>query len=600
MDQPKEYFAFISYQRQDAKWAEWLRRKLEHYRLPSNLRKQDPSLPKEIRPVFRDVLELSSGLLSDEIREALLESRYLIVICSPNSAKSPWVDKEVQTFIELGRAKSIIPFIIDGEPCSGNSETECFTPGLRSLKGDDELLGININEMGRDAAAVKVVARMFGLKFDMLWQRYQRERKRRLFFTMGLILLAFATGLYLIQLNRTVAGQNEVISIYQGQMHSLTDKWIKLIQEDSTLFQEKSREVREALKGGNLGSMDVSTVMTYSYVSYSDSLNPVEVGDGIYEVDGLRFVTDNPTDVLLKEWIHDSFSTCQSQILGKLDRFVVPELMVLTEPCLVYLILKSHSLNSVQEKQEWFDLYFRMSDDQMMRLYIILYRELYKMASIELKYEKKDADLAQKFSEVINEYQSLRSLAGKYPKYFYDLYIELQDTMLDVYLRSNKGDRGKVAYENLLSEALDDCEAFYRKDRSCEPRLVSLRLLTGAFKLNNEQVEEAVTLFESAYQLDRDTSAPYLARGYNSLAYQYAREEDFTSALATIDKAIGLLPSKADFYDSKGEILLMMDDWKGGLEMWHKVLEVDPEFLSRYKNGTDFYLKLKELGLIDR
>lgn len=227
-DQGKEYFAFISYNRRDVKWADWLRRKLEHYRLPSNLRKQDPSLPKEIRPVFRDVLELSSGLLSEEIREALRESRYLIVICSPNSAKSPWVDKEVQTFIELGRAKSIIPFIIDGEPYSGNSETECFTPGLRSLKGDEELLGININEMGRDAAAVKVVARMFELKFDTLWRRYERERRRKRNAILGgSLLFAFASlgiGAFIARQNKELDAANKVVVAERDRANNERDR----------------------------------------------------------------------------------------------------------------------------------------------------------------------------------------------------------------------------------------------------------------------------------------------------------------------------------------------------------------------------------------
>ena len=79
--QDKKYFAFISYQRRDEKWADWLRKKLEHYRLPSSLRKRDGSLPREIRPVFRDVLELSGGLLAEEIYQALIQSRFLIVIC---------------------------------------------------------------------------------------------------------------------------------------------------------------------------------------------------------------------------------------------------------------------------------------------------------------------------------------------------------------------------------------------------------------------------------------------------------------------------------------------------------------------------------------
>ena len=150
MVQEKEYFAFISYQRKDEEWADRLRNKLEHYRLPSNVRKQDASLPKEIRPIFRDALELAGGVLAKEIETALQNSKYLIVICSPNSAKSPWVNKEVQTFIDFGREDHIIPFIIDGTPFSDNEETECFPPALRSLKGEKELLGININELSRD------------------------------------------------------------------------------------------------------------------------------------------------------------------------------------------------------------------------------------------------------------------------------------------------------------------------------------------------------------------------------------------------------------------------------------------------------------------
>lgn len=194
MAQEKEYYAFISYQRKDEKWADRLRNKLEHYRLPSSVRKQDASLPKEIRPIFRDALELAGGVLAKEIETALQQSKYLIVICSPNSAKSPWVNKEIQTFIDLGHEDRIIPFIIDGMPFSDNEDTECFPPALRSLKGEKELLGININELERDAACIKVVARMFGLKFDTLWQRYEREqKKRRKMVGGGLALITFVT-----------------------------------------------------------------------------------------------------------------------------------------------------------------------------------------------------------------------------------------------------------------------------------------------------------------------------------------------------------------------------------------------------------------------
>ena len=178
MEKPKEYYAFISYKREDEKWAKWLQDKLEHYKFPTNLNGRT-DLPKNIRPTFRDVTDLKPGLLAEEINDALRNSEWLIVVCSPRSAKSPWVCKEAQTFIELGRADHIIPFVIEGIPFSKDSATECYPDALLNLTGSKELLGANINEMGRDAAAIKVVARMFNLVFDTLWQRHEREQKKR-------------------------------------------------------------------------------------------------------------------------------------------------------------------------------------------------------------------------------------------------------------------------------------------------------------------------------------------------------------------------------------------------------------------------------------
>lgn len=191
----KQYYAFISYKRDDQKWAEWLQEKLEHYKLPSNLNGRG-DLPKEIRPVFRDKSELAAGVLADEIQKALDNSKYLIVICSPHSAKSEWVNKEVQSFIDSGRTDKIIPFIIEGVPNSNNDETECFPKAIRELPAEDELLGVNIKEMGRDAAAVKVVAQMFGLRFDDLWQRHEREKKRKriLMITAGVVAFLAMAG----------------------------------------------------------------------------------------------------------------------------------------------------------------------------------------------------------------------------------------------------------------------------------------------------------------------------------------------------------------------------------------------------------------------
>ena len=215
MENNRKYFAFISYKREDEKWAKWLQHKLEHYQLPSNLNGRT-DWPKEIRPIFRDQSELAGGVLADEINKALANSKYLIVICSPRAAQSVWVGKEVQTFIDLGRTDKIIPFIIGGMAHAQNPEEECFPLALLNLPPDQELLGINIDEMRRDAAAVKVVAQMLGLKFDALWQRYEREQRRRrvIFIAAALLLALIGVGVAVgfSRKNKRITEQNEQIT----------------------------------------------------------------------------------------------------------------------------------------------------------------------------------------------------------------------------------------------------------------------------------------------------------------------------------------------------------------------------------------------------
>ena len=127
-----EYYAFISYSRKDEKWAKWLPNRLESYRIPSVIRKEVPRLPKQVRPIFRDKTDINAGVLETSLREELARSKYLIIISSPESAKSDWVGREISAFIEMGRADCIIPFIVDGEPNSQNPARECFPPVLRN------------------------------------------------------------------------------------------------------------------------------------------------------------------------------------------------------------------------------------------------------------------------------------------------------------------------------------------------------------------------------------------------------------------------------------------------------------------------------------
>lgn len=187
MEKEQEYFAFISYKEEDYGMAKWLQKKLEHYHLPSFIRKNHPTLPSRIKPIFEYKSEMAGGYLKPEIKKALVKSKYLIVICSTNAPKSIWVADEVQKFIDAGKTDYIIPFVISGEAYSNNPEKECFPEPLRKLK--EPLRGISINELGRDAAATKIVAQMFNLKFDTLWQRYEREKRKKRWIIGGVVVL---------------------------------------------------------------------------------------------------------------------------------------------------------------------------------------------------------------------------------------------------------------------------------------------------------------------------------------------------------------------------------------------------------------------------
>lgn len=179
MDQKYTYYAFISYKREDESWAKWLQDKLEYFKLPSSLSEnEDNDTPQYIRPVFRDITDLRPGLLSDRIKEALDQSKYLIALCSPRYSQSVWCDAEIKRFIDTNKAANIIPFIIDGTPYT-NDDSECFPPSLRSLRGSEkELLGADIRPISREYAFIQVVASMLDINTDILWKRYLRNEEQ--------------------------------------------------------------------------------------------------------------------------------------------------------------------------------------------------------------------------------------------------------------------------------------------------------------------------------------------------------------------------------------------------------------------------------------
>ena len=186
MTQHFKYFAFISYSSHDIAWDKKLQKKLEGYRMPSTLCSEHGWQRNPIKPVFFAPTDIQPGDLDEELKERLKASRNLIVICSPHSAKSDWVGKEIAFFHSLGRASSIHFFIVDSIPHSGNSETECFNPIVKTLE-IPEILGANIHEkvfkspwLNRERAYIQLITKLLGVEFDSIWQRHRRLLRQKI------------------------------------------------------------------------------------------------------------------------------------------------------------------------------------------------------------------------------------------------------------------------------------------------------------------------------------------------------------------------------------------------------------------------------------
>jgi WD40 repeat protein/tetratricopeptide (TPR) repeat protein len=203
---PMKYWAFISHSSRDAKrWALPLRNRLEAYRVPKSLVgtvARGDVIPRRLRPVFRDRDELTPGPdLPQRIRAALEVSRYLVVVCSPDSKASAYVGQEILWFKQLGRADRILAYVVEGEPA------ECFREELLYEVDDGgELRRDRATEPlaadarpGRDGqdAVLKVIAGILGASFDELKRRELQRRQRLL---LGVISLTASVALALTAL----------------------------------------------------------------------------------------------------------------------------------------------------------------------------------------------------------------------------------------------------------------------------------------------------------------------------------------------------------------------------------------------------------------
>lgn len=210
MDELFKYAAFISYSSKDAAFAQRLHRDLENYRIPASIGEFDlvgDGKKNRIYPVFRDREELAAGELGARIEAALKGSAALIVVCSPCAAASPWVQKEIEFFVSLGRKHRVFAIITDGAPLVDQNGLDATSLSFPSAFRGNALTDRNaLHPVAGDArkgkdgfrnAWLKVTAGLIDVNAGVLQDRDKKAQTVRAFMIFTLFISAALFSGYL-------------------------------------------------------------------------------------------------------------------------------------------------------------------------------------------------------------------------------------------------------------------------------------------------------------------------------------------------------------------------------------------------------------------
>lgn len=251
----RAYIAFISYRHAtlDSAVAKTVHSLIEQYRIPRGLRRNGK---KKFGYVFRDQEELPvSSDLSEDICRALDRAECLIVVCSPETKKSPWVSREIDYFLQHHDRSRVFAVLAAGEPGEvlPRQLTQVVSPDgtvteVEPLALDARAGGMAAIKKKLRREVLRLYAALLGCPYDQLALRSQRRRRRQ-FGAVAAVVLAAAlsfSGVLLVK-NRQIEEKNTQI---QAQYQDL------LLRESELL----TRDAQEALAQGNYANAVRSAV----------------------------------------------------------------------------------------------------------------------------------------------------------------------------------------------------------------------------------------------------------------------------------------------------------------------------------------------------
>lgn len=280
------YDAFISYRHTelDKFVAENLHKMLEAFRLPGNVAKKKTEGRTRIERVFRDKEELPlTSNLEDPIMQALEQSEYLIVICSPRLRESLWCRKEIETFIGMHGREKVLAVLIEGEPHQSFPEellyinetvqkpdgtTEVVKKPMEPLAAD--VRGKNKSAMlkAMRTEILRLLAPMFSVGYDDLRQRHRERKMKRILaasLTGAAVCLAF--GAVSTAMALRIHSQKEQI---EAQNLEIQEQTSKIQIQNSRLMENQAENLaEEALRrledGDRIGAINTAVSALTAY-----------------------------------------------------------------------------------------------------------------------------------------------------------------------------------------------------------------------------------------------------------------------------------------------------------------------------------------------
>lgn len=275
-----KYDAFISYRHCEADKfvAETLHERLEAYKLPKKLKKKLAGGRTKINRVFRDKDELPlTSNLEDPIMQALSNSDFLIVICSPRLKESVWCRKEIETFISMHGREHVLAVLIEGEPEDSFPdellyvyEPVMYQDGtMNYVKKPMEPLAADFRggskkeiKKAMKEEILRLLAPMFNVNYDDLKQRHRERKMKRVMGVaaviagMGVLFGGYfaLTAMKIKKQNVKILEQSEVLEEQAEQLASQadileaqneilrTDQAKRLAEEAEALLDRDDRE----------------------------------------------------------------------------------------------------------------------------------------------------------------------------------------------------------------------------------------------------------------------------------------------------------------------------------------------------------------------